>query len=218
MRPGVSAFVSWLAGIDHDVRAEDFCNATDFVVLESLYSMTGGTGWTESSGWLEGAALEAWYGISADSLGRVVALDLTDNGLSGKLPSNMGELARMSGLWIGTNSLSGRLPLSLARAPLRELDYTGTELCAPADPAFQSWLLTIPSHEGTGVECAPLADREILEVLYEATGGTDWANNDNWLTEEPLQDWHGVRVGGDGRVISVNLGFNDLRLHPVGTR
>ncbi len=208
--PGTSAFLTWLQGIDDHDGHDHLCNATDLTVLKSLYELAGGADWIASDGWLGDATLGDWHGIEADSLGRVVTLDLTGNGLSGTLPFKLGELAWMTGLRIGENALSGRLPSSLPRVPLRELDYVNTGLCAPADEAFQSWLSAIPSHEGTGVECAPLPDREILEVLYEATGGAEWDNRDNWLTDAPLQDWHGVRANDEGRVWSLYLGSNGL--------
>ena len=37
------------------------------------------------------------------------------------------------------------------------------------------------------VEVAPtLTDREILEILYEATGGDGWTDNTNWLSDADL--------------------------------
>ena len=50
------------------------------------------------------------------------------------------------------------------------------------------------------------ADRAALEALYEATGGDEWANNTNWLTDAPLGDWFGVEVDEDGRVTGLRLG------------
>ena len=60
------------------------------------------------------------------------------------------------------------------------------------------------------MECAPLSDREVLEALYDVTGGPDWTNNDNWLTDSPLGDWHGVGVDSEGRVASLSLWGNAL--------
>ena len=48
-------------------------------------------------------------------------------------------------------------------------------------------------------------DRAALVALYEATGGPDWVNNDNWLTDAPLGDWYGVVTDGQGRVTELNL-------------
>ena len=209
--PGTSVFAAWLQAIEsHDAVGSSFCNAADVAALKSLYEATGGNGWTESGGWPDEGSVEDWYGVSADSLGRVTELDLAANGLEGPLPAKLGDLTRMTVLRIGGNSLSGRLPLSLARVPLSEFHYAGTELCAPAEEAFQAWLNTISTHEGTGVQCAPLSDRDILALLYEATGGPDWLNNRNWLTAAPPGQWHGVSVDAESRVVRLSLGNNNL--------
>ena len=194
----------WLQGIEYYLSGID-CNAADLAVLHSLYETTDGTNWNEADGWLGDGVVGDWYGVTADSLGLVTGIDLSGNGLDGHLPSNLGALARMTELRIGGNSLSGRLPLSLAQTPLREFRYSDTDLCAPGEPAFQAWLNAIPSHQGTGVQCTPLSDRNILAVFYEATGGPDWINSGNWLTDTPLTHWHGVRVDGQGRVLSLVL-------------
>ena len=208
--PGTIDFVTWLEGIE-DISGP-YCNELDAGVLNLLYESSGGPDWTNSSGWLETPAPNEWYGVTADALGRVVTLDLTRNGLAGQLPANLSELAYMTELRIaGNTGLSGRLPLSLNLLSLQTLHYSGTGLCAPVDTSFRDWLSTIPSHEGTGVECAPLSDdREILEALYLATGGPNWTNNDNWLSDAPLGDWHGVQVDSEGRVVSLDLWANAL--------
>ena len=61
------------------------------------------------------------------------------------------------------------------------------------------------------VEVAPhLGDREILEIFYEATGGDDWADNTNWLSDADLSEWHGVGTDEDGRVRYLELPGNEL--------
>ncbi len=209
--PGISAFVAWLQRIENRDEASITCNAADVTALKSLFEVAGGADWTNSTGWLADPAVEEWHGVSADSLGHVTQLDLTRNGLTGRLPASLGHLARMTELRIGDNpDLSGRLPLSLADLSLRALVYSGTGLCAPVNMPFRDWLSTIPSHEGTGAECPALSDREILEVLYDVTGGPNWTNNENWLSDAPLGDWHGVDVDGEGRVTSIELWANAL--------
>ena len=59
------------------------------------------------------------------------------------------------------------------------------------------------------VRAAP-AEREALVALYEATGGSNWDNNRNWLSNAPLGDWYGVDTDADGRVTSLNLRRNGL--------
>ena len=207
--PGIASFADWLGAMEE--FEGPFCNESDTGVLESLFEAVGGPGWTHAEGWLGGPVLAGWHGIRADSLGRVTALDLSRNGLAGRLPGNLSELGHMTELRIADNSgLSGRLPSSLATLSLQTFHYAGTGLCAPADASFREWLSAIPSHEGTGSECGPLSDREILEALYDATGGPNWVNNENWLTDAALGDWYGVRVDNQGRVTALDLDANDL--------
>ena len=54
-----------------------------------------------------------------------------------------------------------------------------------------------------------LTDREILEILYETTGGDEWADNTNWLSDADLNEWHGVDTR-DGRVDYLSLRNNNL--------
>ena len=53
-------------------------------------------------------------------------------------------------------------------------------------------------------------DRAALLTLYYATGGPNWANNQNWASDEPLDQWYGVTTDADGRVIGLDLGSNQL--------
>ena len=206
--PGTLGFVEWSA--QRQVWGP-WCNDADFATLRGLYEKAGGNGWANSGGWLADRALARWYGVTADSLGRVLELDLTANGLAGQLTASLGNLTRTTVLRIGANpALSGHLPPSLANVPLRELRYAGTGLCVPRDELFQAWLATVTSHEGTGETCAPLADRDVLEAFYEATGGAGWTNSDNWVTDAPLGEWHGISVDEDGRVTRVDIDDNNL--------
>ena len=210
--PGASAFVAWFVGIgEHDREAGIFCNAADVAALKSLYRGTGGAYWNESGGWSGDDPVEEWHGVAADSLGHVTELALEGNGLTGRLPSTLGDMLRMTVLRIADNALSGRLPRSLTALTLVEFRYSETELCVPAEASFQDWLNAIASLEGTGVNCAPASsDRDFLEIFYNATRGSNWARNDNWLTDAPLRDWYGVEVNSEGRVSALVLTHNNL--------
>ena len=205
--PGTLAFVTWLAAIN---GGGPYCNELDAAALDALYQMSGGPDWTTSDGWLDTPALDEWHGVTADSLGRVVTLDLTENGLAGRLPSELGNLREMTRLRIGDNALAGRLPLSLAHLSLVDFQYTETGLCTPAEAEFRTWLNGIPLHAGPGVECAAISDRDILVALYNATGGPGWYRSDHWLTDSPLGSWHGVSVDAEGRVVGLDLSSNSL--------
>ena len=213
--PGTAEFMAWLDEIGELGRGP-FCNETDRAALAALHTAAGGEGWIDSEGWLDGVALAGWHGVGTDSLGRVATLDLAGNGLGGRLPAGLGDLAAMTALRVGDNALSGRLPRTLLDLPLGELDYAGTELCAPADEVFRAWLDAVAVLRGTGTECAPATDREILEMLHDATGGRDWIDSKNWLTDAPLAEWRGVEVDDQGRVVELRLWDNGLagRLPP----
>ena len=53
-------------------------------------------------------------------------------------------------------------------------------------------------------------DRAALVALYNATGGANWTNNTNWLSNEALSEWHGVTTDVSGRVTHLALGQNGL--------
>ena len=206
--PGIADFVTWLGRIE--TVSGPYCNESDMKVLEVLYITSGGPNWTNSRGWFDTPTLDEWYGVMTDTIGRVVALDLTGNGLKGRLPVSLGHLVHLTKLRLSDNALSGRLPNSLAGLSLVELYYNNTNLCTPTEALFETWLNGIASHEGTGVECAPLSGREFLVALYDATDGPNWVNAENWLTDAPMREWHGVEVDDHGAVSELYLTSNNL--------
>ena len=208
--PGTRQFISFAESLDE--QAGPFCHEADAAVLRSVYHSTQGSAWASSGGWLQPGPLADWYGVETDSVsGRVSRLDLSRNGLSGELLGNLASLDLLRELRLdGNGQLGGRLRSRMTDLPLRTLSYYGTSLCTPADPAFRTWLRSIPSHSGTGNECPPLTDRDVLELLFESTGGQSWINHDNWLTDAPLEEWHGVVTDASGRVQRLDLGVNGL--------
>ena len=68
-----------------------------------------------------------------------------------------------------------------------------------------------------GVACAQelpspteSSDRARLVALYNATDGSNWANNTNWLSDRPPGEWHGITTDANGRVTELNLPDNRL--------
>ena len=202
------AFSGWAAGIPR-LNGPD-CAEEDTRILRLLYESTNGGGWTNSVGWLSEELLGDWFGVETDSIGRVTALNLAENGLSGELPDSLGGLSSLRHLDISGNELEGRLPRSLLEVNLENLVYSGTQLCAPRDRRFEQWLGGIAVHEGSGISCPP-SQREILTLFYEATNGARWEDNRNWLSDQPIGRWAGVYTDNDGQVIELWLVSNGLQ-------
>ena len=139
-------------------------------------------------------------------------LTLAQNELTGGIPGALGNLRNLTNLRFDQNPLVGPLPLSLVSIPLEFFIYNNTRLCNPADAAFSTWLASITRVTGTHIECT---DRNVLEVLYQTTGGPNWTDNTNWLTDEDIGSWHGVTVNSVGRVTNLNLfGNNSVGIIP----
>lgn len=56
-----------------------------------------------------------------------------------------------------------------------------------------------------------VSDRELLIEFYNATGGDNWTNNENWCSDKPIDQWYGVGIGLKGTGVgSINLDNNNL--------
>ncbi len=53
-------------------------------------------------------------------------------------------------------------------------------------------------------------DRAVLVAFYEATAGAGWIENEGWLSDRSVGEWHGVTTGGNGRVTRLELPASDL--------
>lgn len=64
---------------------------------------------------------------------------------------------------------------------------------------------------GTEAEDIQKTEREALIAFYNATDGEHWKDNTNWCSDKPLDEWHGVSIGFNGLVNSLNLTSNSLK-------
>ena len=48
-------------------------------------------------------------------------------------------------------------------------------------------------------------------ALYNATGGDEWLEKGNWLSDKVLEEWYGVDTDGQGRVVQLELHSNNLQ-------
>ena len=52
--------------------------------------------------------------------------------------------------------------------------------------------------------------RQTLAEFYIATGGDNWTNNTDWLSDASLDDWHGIYTDQRGNVVELRLPNNNL--------
>ena len=170
--------------------------AAEREALVALYQATNGPNWKNNTNWLSDKPLGEWYGVITDAIGRVTKLQLSENGLSGKLPIELGNLHNLEDIFVGGNLLRGCVPIWLSNVG-SELPFT---LVSPNHDIYYC-----PINE----EHASL-DNQALLALYQSTNGFNWANNTNWLSDKPLQDWFGVTTDSNGRITEIRLGENGL--------
>ena len=62
-----------------------------------------------------------------------------------------------------------------------------------------------PGNNSTSTTARTASYRAALVALYEAADGPNWTVSTNWLSDEPVYTWFGVRTNGRGRVTELNL-------------
>jgi len=121
-------------GNNFDVLWDDFCDTgagtcnsncleEDYVALRALYLDSGGDSWYDNTGWLTEAEFIAnptmpagtdvgmWYGVTTDTYGCVVELDLSYNEInSGIIPPEIGNLTSLQLLDLSSNNIYGTIP------------------------------------------------------------------------------------------------------------
>ena len=82
---------------------------TDRGALVALYQATNGARWKRSDNWMSDKPLDVWYGVTTGGGGRVTALRLSGNGLTGQIP-DLNALTELEFMSLAGNGLSGQIP------------------------------------------------------------------------------------------------------------
>ena len=75
--------------------------------VEVLHAATAGDEWEEKARWCTRAPVREWHGVTTDERGLVTEIELKHNGLSGTLPSSIGNLMKLTVLNLANNKLEG---------------------------------------------------------------------------------------------------------------
>ena len=96
----------------------------------------------------------------------------------------------------------GGPPLNVCRVEAVFKDGASAEVVAKVDKVIDHWYYgKVATHEG---------DRAELVALYRATGGANWTDSTNWLSDAHIGKWYGVTTDIEGRVTGLDLGDNGL--------
>ena len=128
--PRDRVFQSWLASILNH-QAGPGCTLPPREVFSAFFEATGGADWTNNANWLRDAPVASWFGVTVeDSL--LTALELPNNGLSGRLPAATGDFLDLKRLDLAGNTLTGRLPADLGNLKeIEALDLSGNGFSGP---------------------------------------------------------------------------------------
>ncbi|MCC7525228.1 MAG: leucine-rich repeat domain-containing protein [Chitinophagaceae bacterium] len=102
-------------------------NIGDSLALVDLYNNTNGGRWETKTNWLNGEVKD-WFGVRVSN-NRVVQLSLINNNLDGTLPSSLGNLTAITGIFLSKNNLRGNIPVSICNLPSLEiLDLSNNQI------------------------------------------------------------------------------------------
>jgi len=177
-------------------------------ILQILYTETYGMNWVNID--LEWNPENDYYcafsGITCDNKNNVIGINLKNKGLKGKIPEALGFLRFLEHLDLSDNQLTGFLPSDLRWAPLETLVISGNLLQGIVPPklceqtgingngengSFDCQLIACPSgyysptgRSGTNRKCLPcngdvsyLGSKNCLKV--KKIPGISWGNSNN---------------------------------------
>ena len=174
----------------------------DRAALVEFYNATNGANWGNNTNWNSSAPLDQWYGVFTNVNGRVRRLLLSDNQLTGSIPSSLGSLTNLERLYLNDNQLTGSIPSSLGSLTnLRSLLLNFNQLTGSIPSSLGSltnlrdlWLQrnqltgSIPSSMGslTNLEELILSDNQLTGSIPSSMGSLTnlqkWYLYNNQLT------------------------------------
>ncbi len=201
-------------------------SAADSLALVALYNATDGPNWQSNPGWLSGP-VSTWGFLDVQN-NRVTGLGLSQLGLNGTLPTEIGNLTELRLLSLAFNQLSGPLPASMGNLTkletlyLERNNFTGNipetfgNLVALKELVFWGNQLTgLPSTIGNLKQLTILNGFENqLTGLPEGIGGLS-ALRLMSLSSNNLQGSIPASIGSITTLLELDLSYNENLSGPI---
>jgi len=176
-------------------------NDADYNALLKLYAATNGAGWTNKLGW-ENPSKDSkdWYGVTFDK-GRVIAIELSANKLTGNLPPEIGDFTALQKLVLSNNQIEGSLPAEIGKLStlqILDLSWNAFQNQIPAEIGNMSSLtvLNLANNRFAGTLTAEIGKITTLKFID--------LNSNQLNGEIPAE------IGSLLALTNLNLSYNDL--------
>ncbi|MBI9054120.1 MAG: leucine-rich repeat domain-containing protein [Bacteroidales bacterium] len=174
----------------------------EYDALVSFYNSTNGNSWNDNTNWLTGEDVETWKGVTVEG-GHVTVLKFVANGLTGTIPSSIGDLTYLEKIDIQENEegITGTIPTEIGNLTnLAHLRFYKNSLSG-----------NIPSTIGN------LTELELLDLRYNDLNGaipSEIGNLTNLvdlnLYSNNLSGNIPAEIGNLTSMSNLNLAYNSL--------
>ncbi|WP_175560431.1 leucine-rich repeat domain-containing protein [Thermophagus xiamenensis] len=172
---------------------------TDSLALVALYNQNGGENWTNKENWLTGP-LDTWENVTIED-GRVIALELSKNNLTGEWCNELTNLSELRILDLSFNDISGSLSSDIEKLTnLDTLNLYSNNFSGNLPPEIGSLtnltFLALDYNNFSGELPGSIGNLSQLNYLYLSS---------NKFSGEIPQE-----IGNLTNLIALNLRYNDL--------
>jgi Leucine-rich repeat (LRR) protein len=174
----------------------------EYDALVSFYNSTNGNSWNDNTNWLTGEDVETWKGVTVEG-GHVTVLKFVANGLTGTIPSSIGDLTYLEKIDIQENEegITGTIPTEIGNlTSLAHLRFYKNSLSG-----------NIPSTIGN------LTELELLDLRYNDLDGaipSEIGNLTNLvdlnLYSNNLSGNIPAEIGNLTSLLSLTIAYNNL--------
>lgn len=146
-------------------------NNDDRQALIDLYNATGGDNWTNNTNWCSDKPLDEWYGVTTNEEGRVIRLELDDNGAYGLGGNNIigsADFSKLTELQYISCSDSKLTAINVSGLTKLETLYCGNNELTTLDVSglINLRFLEFADNKISNIEISGLNDLEYIRCDY----------------------------------------------------